>query len=91
MGAVESCKRETRGREDGEGERTAGEKSMPEASVIARSSGLGTNIRMRVVRFSRKEVVFSIAAAVEISEREAMRLGMRRPWKGSQNLVSARW
>lgn len=58
-------------------ESQASEKSILAASVTDRSSDLGMNMFMRVFMFSRKVVVFSIAAAVERRFREAIRSGIR--------------
>ena len=47
------------------------------ASVMARSRDLGTNMFIRMRRFSRKVVVFWIRAAVLIRFKEQRRVGMR--------------
>lgn len=47
------------------------------ASVTDWSRDLGMNILIRVLRFSRKVVVFSMAAAVERRLREAILSGIR--------------
>ena len=48
------------------------------ASVTDRSSDLGMNMFILVLKFSTNVVVFSIAAAVERRFREAMRVGIRK-------------
>ena len=47
------------------------------ASVTERSRDLGMNMFILVLRFCTKVVVFSIAAAVDIKFRQAMRVGIK--------------
>jgi len=63
----------------GESSQESGKRER-EASVTERSRDLGMNMFIRVRKFSRNVVVFSIRAAVLIRLREQMRVGIRFAW-----------